>query len=154
MRLNFASLLRNFVSKVELLAEEETKEWARRFHERMDAFDRNPNLKIRLDAARDDGTAARSTDTATIGLGSDGTIAGHSTDGQATVSASTTWPSVNIRLAIEDAETFDADSLRLTVNEKFVPVSAQGLIELPLEVGLAHRLIAIASGRSSCSRRM
>src|SRR5262249_38506690 len=51
------TLLRNFVSKVELLAEEETKEWARRFHERIDAYDRNPNLKISLDTnhVRDDG---------------------------------------------------------------------------------------------------
>jgi hypothetical protein len=53
----FVTLLREFVSKVELLAEEETKEWARRFHERIDAYDRNPNLKVSLDSnhVRDDG---------------------------------------------------------------------------------------------------
>jgi hypothetical protein len=43
-----ASLVRDFVTKVELLAEEETTAWAQRFSERLSGFDRNPNLKVTL----------------------------------------------------------------------------------------------------------
>ena len=42
------SLVRDFVTKVEMLAEEETTAWAQRFSERLSGFDRNPNLKVTL----------------------------------------------------------------------------------------------------------
>jgi hypothetical protein len=44
----FTTLLRDFVTKVEILAEEETTAWAQRFSERLSGFDRNPNLKVTL----------------------------------------------------------------------------------------------------------
>jgi hypothetical protein len=45
-------LLRDFVTQVELLAEAETKEWAQHFSQRINAYDRNPNLRVALE--RDD----------------------------------------------------------------------------------------------------
>ena len=44
----FTSLARDFVTKVEILAEEETTAWAQRFSERLSSFDRNPSLKVSL----------------------------------------------------------------------------------------------------------
>jgi hypothetical protein len=44
----FTSLARDFVTKVEILAEEETTAWAQRFSERLNSFDRNPSLKVSL----------------------------------------------------------------------------------------------------------
>jgi hypothetical protein len=44
------ALLREFVVKVEQLTETETKEWAERFRSRIDAFDSNPNLNVRLES--------------------------------------------------------------------------------------------------------
>ena len=51
------TLARDFVTKVELLAEEETTAWAQRFSERLSAFDRNPNLKVTLSAQQAAGGA-------------------------------------------------------------------------------------------------
>ena len=48
MAARFVNLLRDFVVRVELTAEIETKEWATQFRSRIEAFDRNPNLKVRL----------------------------------------------------------------------------------------------------------
>ena len=48
-------LLRDFVTQVELLAEAETKEWAQHFSQRINAYDRNPNLRVALE--RDDSAA-------------------------------------------------------------------------------------------------
>ena len=44
----FAVLLRNFVTKVELVAEAETSEWAQRFSQRIETFDQNPGLRVAL----------------------------------------------------------------------------------------------------------
>jgi hypothetical protein len=44
----FTTLARDFVTKVEILAEEETSAWAQRFSERLSSFDRNPSLKVTL----------------------------------------------------------------------------------------------------------
>lgn len=44
----FTALARDFVTKVEILAEEETMAWAQRFSERISSFDRNPSLKVSL----------------------------------------------------------------------------------------------------------
>jgi hypothetical protein len=42
-------LLRAFVTQIELLAEAETKEWAQRLSQRINAYDRNPNLRVALE---------------------------------------------------------------------------------------------------------
>lgn len=42
-------LLRDFVTQVELLAEAKTKEWAQHFSQRINAYDRNPNLRVALE---------------------------------------------------------------------------------------------------------
>jgi hypothetical protein len=47
-RATLAALLRNFVTKVELVAETETGEWAQRFSQRIESFDSNPNLRTPL----------------------------------------------------------------------------------------------------------
>jgi hypothetical protein len=49
-------LLRAFVTQIELLAEAETKEWAQRFSQRINAYDRNPNLRVALE--REDSASA------------------------------------------------------------------------------------------------
>ncbi|MGF6789731.1 SLATT domain-containing protein [Paraburkholderia sp. 35.1] len=56
----FMSILRDFVIKIEWLAEDETKQWAKRFSQMIDTFDHNPNLKVSLSGAPGDqtGTAA------------------------------------------------------------------------------------------------
>jgi hypothetical protein len=43
------NLLRAFVTQIVLLAEAETKEWAQRFSQRINAYDRNPNLRVALE---------------------------------------------------------------------------------------------------------
>jgi hypothetical protein len=48
----FTTLVRDFVTGVELLAEEETTAWAQRFSERLSSFDRNPNLKVPVGSER------------------------------------------------------------------------------------------------------
>ena len=53
----FVALLREFVTKIEQLAEAETKDWAEQFRARVAAFDSNPNLKIRLPGASADDAA-------------------------------------------------------------------------------------------------
>lgn len=54
-------LLRTFVTQVEMLAEDETKEWAQRFSQRINAYDRNPNLRVTLE--REESNPSRGTQT-------------------------------------------------------------------------------------------
>jgi len=123
----FVTLLRDFITKVELLAEEETKEWARRFNERIATFDANPNLKVRLDSgAGGSGAASVSTRGATaVAVAS------------ATDAAPHVLTTVKVHLAIDDAASLAGGSLRLSVNEAPVAAAADGLVELP--GGLAAR---------------
>jgi hypothetical protein len=51
-RAELAAAVRGFVTKVELVAETETGEWAQRFSQRIESFDNNPNL--RMSFGRDD----------------------------------------------------------------------------------------------------
>ena len=44
-------------------------------------------------------------------------------------------PTVFVRVAVDGAETLDANSLQLVVNEVPIPIPSNGLIELPLEIG-------------------
>jgi hypothetical protein len=100
----FVALLRDFVTKVELLAEEETKEWARRFNERIATFDANPNLKVRLDSAPAGSAAAREPN---IGTGSLRTRSGSAAPRGATSARAVKTsapPSAKVRLAIDDTE--------------------------------------------------
>jgi hypothetical protein len=50
----------------------------------------------------------------------------------------------NYRLAIDDFAGLDQSSLRLTSNGNEVPVSPDGFVELPLEIGASHQLAAEA----------
>jgi hypothetical protein len=137
------TLLRTFVSKVELLAEEETKEWAQRFNSRIAAFDSNPNLKIRLDATiRPDGTTTDATDGEGF-LGSARNGAEMNSAAANNGRKASSPMTVKVRLAIADTENLEQGSLKLFVNEAPVNIPEDGLIELPLEVGHAHHLAAI-----------
>jgi len=138
----FVKPLREFVSKVELLAEEETKEWSRRFNERIEAFDRNPNLKIRFETdAKTSGPAASANEPPqTEAKKSSPTIDNTTLDSEVVTGLDT----VTVRLAINDSATLDNESLALKVNETIVPIKPEGLIELPLEVGHTHRIVATA----------
>jgi hypothetical protein len=49
--------VRDFVTKVEMLAEEKTTAWAQRFSERLSGFDRNPDLKVTLSTQQTPGSA-------------------------------------------------------------------------------------------------
>jgi hypothetical protein len=145
-----AALLREFVTKVELLAEEETKEWAQRFTERINAFDRNPNLTVKLGGDETPaGASAAAPRAAAAAAGAtasgNGAANGATAAGNAARTPAASSASVNVRLAIDDAETLEDGSLGLTVNDVVVPVPPDGLAELPLEVGVRHHLVA--SGR-------
>jgi hypothetical protein len=48
----FVTMARDFVTKVEILAEEETSAWAQRFSQRLSTFDQNPSLKVSLSGER------------------------------------------------------------------------------------------------------
>lgn len=137
-------LLRDFVVKVEQLAETETKEWAERFRARMDAFDRNPNLKVPLDVSGREEQPARSLPPAE-GEG-ERTPAG---DAASTGAAPITRL---IPVEIEDVASLDAGSLRLTIDgvEKHVPEN--GVVRLPLKNGVTYHLVATAmrGGQTVC----
>ena len=70
----FTTLLRDFVTKVEILAEEETTAWAQRFSERLSGFDRNPNLKVTLSTQQPAGIAGTATSNGSSSAG--GTVNG------------------------------------------------------------------------------
>ncbi len=137
----FVTLLRTFVYQVELLAEEETKSWAHRFNERIEAFDRNPSLPISLDANNPNTgkLVAPSPDKGSVQTIENGVV---STIPGAAVATVSSPVSVKVRLAVDDAETLDNGSLQLVVNDASVAIPLDGLIELPLEVGYKHRLVA------------
>ncbi|HWT38068.1 MAG TPA: SLATT domain-containing protein [Paraburkholderia sp.] len=147
------TMLRDFVIKVELLAEDETAQWAKRFSEMIDSFDRNPNLKVTLgNANRDASKGAGNGDPAYNASGGDGaqqatapvapapaTATGQ--DPQRNQQASTEG-AVTIRLAIVGADTLDSGSLQLFVDEELKQVSPHGLIELQLDAGHPHSVVA------------
>jgi hypothetical protein len=66
----FTTLLRDFVTKVEILAEEETTAWAQRFSERLSGFDQNPNLKVTLSTQQHAGAAGTMTSNGASSAGS------------------------------------------------------------------------------------
>jgi hypothetical protein len=127
-------LLRDFVVQVEQLAETETKEWADRFRSRINAFDNNPNLKLRLEAQEDgrNGAAAGITPAAAANLE------------KAKGKASATPVTGLVRVAIEHIEEFEPNSLHLTADSIERPVPADGVLMLPLELEKRHRLVAAA----------
>jgi hypothetical protein len=51
-------------------------------------------------------------------------------------------PAVNVRLAVDGIETLDSGSLVLTVHDTPVSVPADGFVELALEPGVPHRIVA------------
>jgi hypothetical protein len=130
----FVDLLRDFVVRIELTAEIETKEWATQFKARIEAFDRNPNLKVRLpgEAAAEDtaGAADKKADGAAPVPGSEAGAPG-------TVQGSAT---IKVRLAVADADLIQA--LKMSVDDVDLPIAADGHMEVPLEVGRAHTIAA------------
>lgn len=137
----FVALLREFITKIEQLAEAETKEWAEQFRARVAAFDSNPNLKVRLPGDKADG-AATDTTTAKTATSTSGPAGGN---GSAAPTAPAGAPTVRVRLAIEGTDGVDPGSLRLLLNEVALPVPDDFLLEVPLEVGLVHRFVAAAT---------
>ena len=143
MAVEAAVMLRAFVSKVEILAEEETKEWATRFNARIEAFDRNPNLKVRLDASEGGKTpAAEGAEAFPSEVKSKSAATGQAASADANPLDDGASRSVFIRLAVDDADTLDSSSLQLLLNEVPIPIPSNGLVELPLEIGDAHRIVA------------
>lgn len=147
----FTSILRDFVIKVEWLAEDETRQWAKRFSQMIDTFDRNPNLKVSLGGTPGDqpGAAAEPNPNA----GEAGVAAGASGGGKsAAAPAQGTTPApapadahvsiVNARLAIDGIETLDAGSLRLVVDGTQIHVPDDGFVELQLDPGMDHAIVA------------
>jgi hypothetical protein len=142
---DFVKQLREFVLKVELLAEAETRQWAQQFRSSLEAFDRNPNLQVRLGESKNG--AARETETNdTREASTNGAVPpaaaprAASMPGAATGVATT--PTVNVRLAVDGIETLDAGSLVLTVHDTPVSVPPDGFVELSLEAGVSHRIVA------------
>ena len=137
---------------------EASKRHILRFNARIEAFDRNPNLKVRLDSDSAGDVLTPSTRSGDSATGAQGAAKPRAavpapTSGAASVAnvAGFAEPgSVFIRLAIDDAETLDPHSLQLSLDEVPIPVPANGLLELPLEIGDAHRIVATGrrNGRS------
>ena len=149
----FTSMLRDFVIKVEWLAEDETKQWAKRFSQMIDTFDRNPNLKVSLGGSPGDQPGAGAEPnpnagdaSAFAGASGVGKSAAPAAQGAASASAPTTADEpvsiVNARLAIDGIETLDAGSLRLVVDDAQVDVPDDGFVELQLEPGRDHAIVA------------
>ncbi|SDR61714.1 SLATT domain-containing protein [Paraburkholderia tuberum] len=151
----FMSILRDFVIKIEWLAEDETKQWAKRFSQMIDTFDHNPNLKVSLSGAPGDqtGTAAEH-DAGAAGATTGSSAAGNNTDRSAQAIAlapapvdadadeAKSVPTVNARLAIEGVDTLDAGTLRLTVDEVEMVVPEDGFVELGVDPGRDHAIVA------------
>lgn len=156
----FTELLREFVMRVEMLAEEETTQWAKRFSEMIESFDRNPNLKVSLGGSNGDaGKTGRNTDVPAGAPASarDDAKAGGSTPAQpgadgTAAAAFLVDPTVTVRLAIVGADTLDSGSLQLFVDEEMRPVPPDGLIELSLDAGHKHTLVATGRRNSQAVR--
>ena len=142
------ALLREFVVKVEQLAETETREWAERFRARIDSFDTNPNLKVRLDTRdRSEPPASGSTpaaDTQRHGRGESDEKAAAATQSHVTGL---------IRVVIEDVASLDPGSLQLSVDAADKAVPENGDLMLPLELGISHRYRYGHAGRAAGARR-
>lgn len=122
----FVTLLREFVTRIEQLAEAETKEWAEQFRARVAAFDSNSNLKVRLPGGKPDKAAAE--DAAE----------------DAAPRTGTRPASVRVRVAIDGTDGIDAGSLLLLLDEVPLPVPKDLQLEVPLEVGVTRRFVATA----------
>ena len=139
----FVALLREFVTKIEQLAEAETKDWAEQFRARVAAFDSNPNLKIRLPGASAEDLRGRR---GRQGRGrGDTPITARPTDGGAAPSSAAQLATVQVRLAIEATTGLDPGTLRLRLNEVPLIVPEDFMLEVPLEIGLAQRFVAEAT---------
>ncbi|MFZ1428622.1 MAG: SLATT domain-containing protein [Geminicoccaceae bacterium] len=134
----FVALLREFITKIEQLAEAETKEWAEQFRARVAAFDSNPNLKVRLPGGKADKAAAEDAAEGTAAADGGSTAAG---------TAPRTGPrpaSVRVRVVIEGTDGIDAGSLLLLLDDVPLPVPKEFQLEVPLEVGVTRRFVATA----------
>jgi hypothetical protein len=120
------TLLREFVVKVEQLAEVETREWAERFRARIDSFDSNPNLKVRLDTR--DVTNHTRAETPVSGE-----------------SEHATPVTRFVPIEIKNVTNLDPGSLHVTVDGAEKPVPASGVLRLPLTDGVIHNLVATAT---------
>jgi len=153
----FTTLLRDFVTKVEMLAEEETAAWAQRFSERLSSFDRNPNLKVTLSgdqAANGATTAAANGGSVPNGSSSAAGAVNGAAAAPAGESAGTpaSAAAVSVRLAINGADTVEPGSLTLSVNDMAVDVPTDGMIELPLDLNVRHHLVATGIRRGQAVR--
>ena len=151
----FVKLLRDFVIKVELLAEAETRQWAQQFRTNLEAFDRNPNLQVRIGESRNgegrDTERAEGREASTNGAGPPQAGQRATSPGGGTTVA--TPAAVNVRLAVDGIETLDVGSLVLTVHDTPVSVPADGFVELALEPGVPHRIVATGAAERSARAR-
>lgn len=147
----FTSILRDFVIKIEWLAEDETKQWAKRFSQMIDAFDRNPNLKVSLGGTSGSDTDGGASTGAHAGQKADATSASASSTGDANregaqtiAGAASDIASVNVRLAVDGVDTLDPGSLSLFLDDVRIDVPADGFVELAVDAGRDHTIVATA----------
>lgn len=130
---DFIKLAHEFVTKVELLAQEETKEWADQYRAALDKFDQNPDLKIKLGGKKSEEGAPGDSKPDP----KDATAAGGS--GSQTAAATEQKPgTVTVRLAV-DLTDLDEGSLVVTLNDQPLPEMDDGFAEVPLEINTPHR---------------
>jgi hypothetical protein len=120
----------------------------------IDTFDRNPNLKVSLagSTGTDTGSNAGQNADAAPASGSStdaARSAGAQTSAGAANSVSMTNPpnnvaAVNVRLAVDGVSTLDPGSLGLFVDDVKIDVPADGFVELTLDPGQDHAVVATA----------
>lgn len=136
---------------MEWLAEDETKQWAKRFSQMIDTFDRNPNLKVSLGGSpgAQPGAGAGPEPEADdaggrvdkIGRGY-GAAAASQPPAPTAAHEDERAPTVNVRLALDGIDTLDEGSLRLEVDGTQVDVPGDGFVELQLDPGMDHAIVA------------
>lgn len=135
---DFVKLSREFIGKVQLLAQEETKEWADQYRAAIDKYDQNPDLKVKLGKRANNGAAAEGEDDKKQKPG--GATA---TEGDTQPPKDNKPEAVTIRLAVDMTDLQD-DSLAITLNDQPLADAGDGYAEVPLEVGKAHTFAARA----------
>jgi len=138
---DFVKLAHEFSTKIQAIAEEETKAWADEYRAALDRFDQNPDLKVKLnkqgEGAAATGGAEQKREAGAAALGS--TTEAASDDKKPTT--------VTVRLAI-DLTNVEDGSLAVSLDNQPILDASDGYAEVPLEIGVPHLFTARARDKT------